>query len=132
MASIFTRILNGEIPCQKLAEDDRYFSFLDIRPVTRGHALVIPKQEIDYIFDMPDDLLSGLLTFAKPVARAIREVVPCRKIGVTVIGIEVPHTHVHLIPINRVADMSFANAAPGNPVELAELGDRIRAVLARR
>ena len=129
MPSIFTRILNGEIPCQKLAEDDRFLAFLDIRPACRGHALVIPKQEIDALFDMPDDLLAGILVFAKPVANAIRRVVPCRKVAVTVIGIEVPHAHVHLMPINAVADMSFANAKPADPAELAVLAEAIRAAL---
>lgn len=130
MASIFTRIINGEIPCHTLAEDDRYLAFLDVRPACRGHALVIPKQEIDNVFDLPDDLLAGLLVFAKPVARAIRKVIPCKKVGVMVVGIEVPHAHVHLMPINAVAEMSFANAKPAEHASLAPLAAEIRAAMA--
>jgi histidine triad (HIT) family protein len=130
MPSIFTRIINGEIPCHKLAEDDRYLAFLDVRPACPGHALVIPKQEVDFIFDLPDDLLSGLLLFARPVANALRALVPCKRIGVMVVGIEVPHTHVHLMPIHAVADMSFAHARPGDPAELAALAARVRERLA--
>ena len=130
MPSIFTRIINGEIPCHKLAEDERYLAFLDVRPACRGHALVIPKQEIDNVFDLPDDLLAGLLVFAKPVARAIRKVIPCKKVGVMVVGIEVPHAHVHLMPINAVAEMSFANAKPVDPASLAPLAAEIRAAMA--
>ena len=130
MASIFTRIINGEIPCHKLAEDERYLAFLDVRPACRGHALVSPKQEIDNVFDLPDDLLAGLLVFAKPVARAIRKVIPCKKVGVMVVGIEVPHAHVHLMPINAVAEMSFANAKPADHASLAPLAAEIRAAMA--
>ncbi len=109
MASIFTKIVNGEIPCYKVAETDRYLAFLDIMPLVEGHTLVIPKQEIDYIFDLDDELLSGLLLFAKQVAAGIQEVIPCNRIGVSVIGLEVPHAHVHLIPMNVVNDVNFAN-----------------------
>ena len=109
MASIFTKIVNGEIPCNKIAEDDRYLAFLDINPLAKGHALVITKHEIDYIFDLEDDLLAGLNVFAKKVAKAIEKSVECKRIGVAVIGLEVPHAHIHLIPINNISDLSFAN-----------------------
>lgn len=108
MSSIFTKIVNGEIPCYKVAENDDYLAFLDIMPLKEGHALVIPKKEVNYIFDMDDDLFSGLHLFAKKVASGMRKVLPCERIGVTVIGLEVPHAHIHLIPINGIADMDFS------------------------
>ena len=108
MPSVFTRIVNGELPCHKILENEQYLSFLDIRPLTKGHTLVIPKLEVDYLFDLEDDLLGGLLTFAKPIAKAIEKTIPCNRIGVSVVGLEVPHAHVHLIPINNVSDMSFS------------------------
>lgn len=107
MASLFTRIINGEIPCYKIAEDEQFFAFLDILPVAKGHALVVPKKEIDYIFDLPNEELQALNLFAKEVARKIKTVIPCKKIGVSVIGLEVPHAHMHLIPINDIHDMNF-------------------------
>jgi len=107
MASIFTKIVNGDIPSYKIAEDDNYYAFLDINPLAKGHTLVIPKKEVDYIFDMEDDLYRGLFSFAKGVARAIEKVIPCKRIGLTVIGLEVPHAHIHLIPINSIYDMDF-------------------------
>lgn len=107
MASIFTKIVNGEIPSYKIAETEDFYAFLDINPLAKGHTLVIPKKEIDYIFNVEDDLLAGMLPFAKKVGRAIESVVPCKRIGVTVIGLEVPHTHIHLIPINSIYDMDF-------------------------
>jgi len=109
MASIFTRIVNGEIPCYKVAENDRYFAFLDINPVTRGHTLVIPKQEIDNIFDLEDELLGGLHVFAKKVAHAVDKAIPCERVTMAVVGLEVPHAHIHLIPINSMREYSFAN-----------------------
>ena len=109
MASIFTRIINGEIPCYKIAEDDRYFAFLDINPVTRGHTLVIPKQETDNIFDLDDDLLGGLHIFAKKVAHALDAAIPCERVTMAVVGLEVPHAHIHLIPIKSMREYSFAN-----------------------
>lgn len=109
MASIFTRIINGEIPCYKVAEDDNFFAFLDINPLAKGHTLVVPKQETDYIFDLDDELLAQMHLFSKKVARGIEKVVPCERIGMTVIGLEVPHAHIHLIPINGIGDMNFAN-----------------------
>jgi histidine triad (HIT) family protein len=108
MATIFARIVNGEIPCYKVAEDDKFLAFLDINPLAKGHTLVIPKVETDYIFDMTDSDLSAMMIFAKKVAKAIKVVVPCTKIGVTVIGLEVPHAHIHLIPINSIYDMDFS------------------------
>ena len=109
MASIFTKIVNGEIPCYKVAEDENYLAFLDINPVSEGHTLVIPKKEIDYIFDMEDDLLAGMHVFAKKVARAIDKSVVCERVSVAVVGLEVPHAHIHLIPIKNMGDFSFAN-----------------------
>ena len=108
MPSIFSRIVAGEIPCYKVAEDDHYLAFLDINPLQKGHVLVIPKQETDYIFDLEENQLSGLFVFAQKVARAIKKAIPCERIGVTVIGLEVPHAHVHLIPINGMSDMEFS------------------------
>jgi histidine triad (HIT) family protein len=129
MASIFTRIIQGEIPCHKVAEDDRYLAFLDINPLQRGHTLVIPKVEVDQLFDLEDEVLSGLLPFAKGVAHRIRKVVPCARIGVTVIGLEVPHAHVHLIPINAMHDMEFSRAKlKMSGEELAALAGQIREV----
>lgn len=110
MATIFSKIAAGEIPSYKIAEDDRYFAFLDINPVARGHALVIPKQETDYIFDLDDNLLAGMIVFAKKVAKAIEQAVPCLRVGVMVVGLEVPHAHVHLIPIKKESDMVLSNA----------------------
>ncbi len=107
MASIFTRIVNGEIPCYKVAETADYLAFLDVRPQAKGHTLCVPKKEIDYLFDLEDDYLAGLMVFAKKVARAVEQVVPCKRIGVAVIGLEVPHAHVHLIPLNNLSDLSF-------------------------
>ncbi len=107
MASIFTQIVRGEIPCYKIAEEERYLAFLDIRPLAKGHTLVIPKEEIDYFFDLDDPLLGDLMIFAKKVARAIEQVVPCERIGLAVVGLEVPHAHLHLVPINHVGDIDF-------------------------
>jgi len=109
MASIFTKIINGEIPCYKIAESEEFLAFFDINPLAKGHTLVIPKKEVDYIFDLEDDLYQRLMLFAKKVGLAIEKIVPCERMGITVIGLEVPHTHVHLIPINNIGDMNFAN-----------------------
>lgn len=108
MATIFSKIIAGEIPCHKVAENDDFLAFLDILPLRKGHVLVIPKVEIDYIFDLEDEHLAKMMSFSKEVARKIKAVFPCRKVGLTVIGLEVPHAHIHLIPINGVADMNFA------------------------
>ena len=110
MASIFTRIVAGEIPCYKVAEREDYFDFLDINPLSEGHTLVIPKKEVDYLFDLADEVYEGLMLFAKKVAVAMKKVIPCKRIGVAVMGLEVPHAHVHLIPINRESDMIISNA----------------------
>jgi histidine triad (HIT) family protein len=107
MASVFTRIINREIPGHILAEDERYIAFLDVSPLVEGHALVVPKQELDYIFDMADEHLAGLHLFAKKVAIAIKQSIPCKRIGVAVIGLEVPHVHVHLVPMNTMGDINF-------------------------
>jgi histidine triad (HIT) family protein len=108
MPSIFTRIVNGEIPCYKVAEDDRFLAFLDISPLAKGHTLVIPKQEIDYIFGIEDPLYQDLFLFAKKVALAIEKVVPCQKMGIAVLGLEVAHAHIHLVPVNTVYDIDFS------------------------
>ena len=109
MASVFTRIINGEIPCYRIAEDDRYIAFLDVRPLKAGHTLVVPKQEVDYIFDLDEDTLAGMMLFAQKIARAMKKVIDCNRIGVAVLGLEVPHAHIHLIPISREGDMLFTN-----------------------
>ena len=116
MPSIFTRIIGGEIPCHKVAESDQFLAFLDIRPLAMGHTLVVPKHEIDYFFDLPDELLSEMMVFSKGVARAIRQTVPCKRIGVSVVGLEVAHAHVHLIPLHNVGDMSFQR----EPLEVSQ------------
>jgi histidine triad (HIT) family protein len=110
MASIFTRIINREIPGYIVAEDERYIAFLDINPLVVGHTLVVPKKEVDFIFDLDDDTLSGLNLFAKKVAQAIRKAIPCKRVGVAVIGLEVPHTHIHLVPMNSMGDLNFTRA----------------------
>ena len=108
MGSLFSKIVSGDIPCHKVAENDKFLAFLDTNPLREGHTLVIPKVEIDYIFDLEDDLLAGLNLFAKKVAIKMKRVLPCERIGVTIIGLEVPHAHIHLIPINSIADMDFS------------------------
>jgi histidine triad (HIT) family protein len=130
MATIFTRIIQGEIPCHKVAEDAQYLAFLDIQPLAEGHVLVIPKVEVDYIFDLEDDVLAGLMLFAKKIAPAIKKAVPCKRLGVSVIGLEVPHTHIHLIPMNEVGDMNFSKRKL-NPSsqDLADTAAAIRAFL---
>ena len=107
MATIFSRIVKGEIPCYKIADDERFFAFLDINPVMKGHTLVIPKREDDYIFNLDDEELGAMMVFAKKVAKAIEKAVPCKRIAVAVIGLEVPHAHIHLIPITKEGDMDF-------------------------
>ncbi len=127
MPTIFTKIINGEIPCYKVAEDTNHLAFLDISPLAKGHTLVIPKKETDYIFDLADDELQALTLFAKKVAVALKKSVACKRIGVAVIGLEVPHTHIHLIPMNQVSDMNFANPKlklSGD--ELKEIAEKIQ------
>ena len=125
MASIFTKIVNGEIPCYKIAEDDNFLAFLDVSPVKKGHILVIPKTEVDYIFDMEDSQLANLHIFAKKVAKALKKSVPCTKVGMAVVGLEVPHAHIHLIPMTGIGDLNFSNPraqlSKEEFVELAEL-----------
>jgi histidine triad (HIT) family protein len=108
MSSIFSKIFQGEIPCHKIAEDDQFLAFLDVMPLVEGHTLVIPKQEIDYIFDLDPEVLAGLMKFAQRIAPAIKKAIPCKRIGVAVIGLEVPHAHVHLVPLNRMLDINFS------------------------
>ena len=128
MATIFSRIVAGEIPCYKVAEDDQFLAFLDIQPLKPGHTLVIPKKEVDYIFDIDDALLGEMMVFAKKVAHAVRAVVPCSWIGVSVIGLEVPHAHIHLIPIESVADINFSKSKMQlSPEEMKELSAQIAA-----
>ena len=109
MATIFTKIIKGEIPCYKIAEDEYYFAFLDINPLRAGHTLVVPKDETDYIFDLEDSRLTGLLLFSKKIAAAIKSVIPCNRIGVVILGLEVPHAHIHLIPMDSMEDVNFRN-----------------------
>jgi histidine triad (HIT) family protein len=127
MASIFTRIINREIPGHIVAEDENFIAFLDITPLVTGHTLVVPKMEIDYIFDLDDETTAGLHVFAKRVAHAVKKAIPCKRIGVAVIGLEVPHTHVHLVPMNSMGDINFTKSKL-NPSkeELAEVAERIR------
>ena len=129
MASLFTRIVKKELPCHKLAETEDFLSFLDIRPVTPGHALVIPKQEIDYIFDLPDHLLAAMMPFAKRVALAIEQVISCQRVGVMVAGLEVPHAHIHLIPIQSISDLNFSHAKAATNQELELLAKKIKVKL---
>ena len=125
--TIFSRIIAGEIPCYKIAEDNRYFAFLDINPMTKGHTLVIPKLEEDYIFNLDDETLGDMMIFAKKVAKAIEKSIECVRIGVAVIGLEVPHAHIHLIPINKESDMNFKNPKlKFSPEEMAEIAAGIR------
>lgn len=124
--TIFSRIINGEIPCYKIAEDDRFFAFLDINPVNWGHTLVVPKREEDYIFDLSDEELSAMMLFAKRVAKAMKEAMPCRKIGVTVLGLEVPHAHIHLVPLKNEGDMDFSNKiAEPDPEKMKQIAAAI-------
>lgn len=128
MASIFTRIVNGEIPCHKIAETEKYLAFLDINPMVMGHTLVIPKQEVDYLFDLDDETYTGLHLFAKYIATGIKQAVPCKRIGTAVIGLEVPHCHLHLIPLTKMDDANFSRPklSPGQE-ELAAMAEAIRA-----
>jgi histidine triad (HIT) family protein len=109
MATIFTKIINGEIPCYKIAEDENYFAFLDINPLREGHTLVVPKLETDYIFDLDDDQLKGLIIFSKKIAVAIKNIIPCNRIGVAILGLEIPHAHIHLVPMDTMEDINFRN-----------------------
>lgn len=126
MASIFTRIVNGEIPAYKVAEDENYLAFLDIFPVAKGHTLVIPKKEVDYLFDLDDETYLGLQQFAKKVAAGIKKAIPCQKVGVMVLGLEVPHAHIHLVPMQTEADLlNFSDKKKFSPEEFAEITKKI-------
>ncbi|WP_080905624.1 HIT family protein [Parabacteroides sp. Marseille-P3160] len=127
MATIFSRIVAGEIPCHKIAENEEFFAFLDISPLVEGHTLVVPKQEVDYIFDLDDERLQHMIIFAKQVARALQSAIPCKRIGLAVFGLEVPHAHIHLVPINKESDMFFGNEKlKVTPEELARTAEKIR------
>jgi histidine triad (HIT) family protein len=126
MATIFTKIIKGEIPSYKIAEDDRYFAFLDINPLIAGHTLVVPKKETDYLFDLEDDQLTGLILFSKKIAKAIKTAIPCNRIGVAVLGLEVPHAHIHLVPMNSMDDINFKNPKlKFSPEEFKEIAAKI-------
>lgn len=128
--TIFTKIVKGEIPCYKIAEDERFFAFLDISPLAKGHTLVITKLQNDYIFDLDDDMLGDMMIFAKKVAKAMKQVLPCQRIGVAVIGIDVPHNHIHLVPINGVGDLDFkAPRVQLTKDEFAEIAAKISAAV---
>jgi histidine triad (HIT) family protein len=130
MASIFTRIVRGEIPCYKIAENDKFLAFLDINPLAAGHTLVIPKKETDYIFDLEDDIIGEMMVFAKKVALAIDQSVSCKRVGIAVLGLEVPHAHIHLIPINNLGDINFGNPKLNfTPEEYKSIAEKIRAAL---
>ncbi|MCX6322427.1 MAG: HIT family protein [Bacteroidia bacterium] len=126
MATIFTKIINGEIPCYKIAEDENYFAFLDINPLKAGHTLVVPKKETDYIFDLDDDRLAGMILFSKKVAAAIKSVIPCNRIGVAILGLEIPHAHIHLVPMDSMDDVNFKNPKlKFSPEEFKEIAAKI-------
>lgn len=126
--TIFSKIIAGDIPCYKVAEDDKFFAFLDINPVNWGHTLVVPKQETDYIFDLDDRLIGELMVFAKKVAGAIKKAVPCRKVGMAVLGLEVPHAHIHLIPLQNEGDMDFRHKVENpSPEKMKEISEAINA-----
>ena len=129
MASIFTKIINGEIPCYKLAEDENFLAFLDVNPNAKGHTLCVPKLEINKIFDIQDDLYLGLMQFSKKIAVALEKTVPCKRIGMAVIGLEVPHAHVHLIPLNEMDEIRFQNKVVLSKEEFEDLAKAIQANL---
>lgn len=125
MASIFTKIINGEIPCYKIAEDEHFFAFLDINPNAKGHTLCVPKKEVDKIFDLDQETYMGLMAFSRKVAKALEITVPCKRVGIAVVGLEVPHVHVHLIPINAMKDMTFNSKVSLTPDEFESLAATI-------
>jgi histidine triad (HIT) family protein len=130
MATIFTKIINGEIPCHKIAENDNFIAFLDIMPLVEGHTLIVPKKEVDYIFDLEDKLLAEMHIFAKPIAKAIKSAIPCKRIGTAVIGLEVPHAHLHLVPISSADDLNFTRPKlKPSQDELAKIAAKIKANL---
>ncbi len=127
MATIFTKIIQGEIPCYKIAEDEAFFAFLDINPNTAGHTLCIPKREVDRLLDLDEHTYSGLMAFSRKVGKAIEEAIPCKRVGMSVIGLEVPHVHVHLIPLNDMADATFQQKKAFSPAEFETIAEQIRA-----
>ncbi|MEY2898731.1 MAG: hypothetical protein RL138_784 [Bacteroidota bacterium] len=130
MPSIFTRIINKEIPCHLIAENEQYMAFLDVMPLREGHTLIVPKNEVDYIFDLSAEDLAGLLEFARPIAKAIEKVIPCQRVGLSVIGLEVPHTHLHLVPIDTANDLNFTRSKmPADQAKLADTAALIRSQL---
>lgn len=129
MSSIFTKIINGEIPCYKISEDNQFFAFLDINPNAPGHTLCVPKKEVDKLMDLDKDTYAGLMAFARKIGKAIESSVPCNRVGLTVIGLEVPHVHVHLIPLRNMADATFTNKVSLEPDEFEEIASGIRAKL---
>jgi len=127
MATIFSKIIKGDIPSYKIAEDDRYFAFLDINPLRAGHTLVVPRQETDYVFDLDDEQLAGLIVFSKKVATAIKNAIPCNRIGIAILGLEIPHAHVHLVPMDSMEDVNFRNPKlKFTPEEFKEIAEKIR------
>lgn len=130
MSSIFTKIINGELPCHKVAEDEEYFAFMEIKPLAPGHVLVIPKVEVDYVFDLDDKILSGLMLFCKKVASAVKKAVPCEKVAVLVYGLEVRHAHIHLVPVQGIpGELNLSNAKKATDAELEFIAKKIRSVL---
>ncbi|MFT7247501.1 MAG: histidine triad (HIT) family protein [Arcticibacterium sp.] len=129
MSTIFSKIVNGEIPCHKIAETEEFLAFLDVSPCAKGHTLVIPKAEVDYIFDLDDELYLRLMAFSKKVASYVKQAIPCKRIGISVIGLEVPHAHVHLIPLKSMADMDFGKKLTLSQEDLTEIAVRIRSVI---
>lgn len=129
MASIFTKIIQGEIPSYKIAENEQFYAFLDINPVTAGHTLVVPKTEIDYFFDLDEQTIAGMMIFAKKIARAMDKVIDCQRVGITVLGLEVPHAHLHLVPLNETGIIDFKNKIDKSRVDFEELAMKIRAEL---
>jgi histidine triad (HIT) family protein len=126
VATLFTKIINGEIPCYKIAEDDNCFAFLDINPLKEGHTLVVPKKEVDYIFDLADDNLAGLILFSKKIASALKNSISCNRIGVAILGLEIPHAHIHLVPMNSMEDVNFKNPKLKlTPEEFREIAEKI-------
>lgn len=127
MASIFTKIIQREIPAHIIAEDEKFIAFLDVFPLAKGHCLVVPKEETDYLFDLDDDTTAGIHVFAKRVAKAIKKVIPCKRIGVAVLGLEVPHAHIHLIPINQLSDINFGREKLKlEPAEMQDIAEKIK------
>lgn len=125
MATIFSRIIKGEIPCYKIAENDEFFAFLDVNPIQKGHTLVVPKEEISYIFDIDDQKLGRYMAFAKKVAKAVQAAIPCVKVGIAVVGLEVPHSHIHLVPLNGLGDLSFEHKMTLPKEEMQEIAQKI-------